>query len=296
MPSGYGLLPVSAPTTGPTPSPMMQDDDHFGQPAEDVGVDPGRPAQPARPGDARDGEPHAEDQADDAGADGEDQGVGQAGLEQVGDGLLVEVPVEERVLELGQRRFRRASPGCRLGAWLAAIAAKSGSCGSGRGLGAGLPARRQRARHPVGVQPRPRAVGDHRVEPGVERVDERLVLLGHRVGDEVVQAEGVLDDLRRIARLHGALGLLRRRDPGVDLAGLQAGVHGVVVGELHRVQAEGVDDVGLLHGALHDADALAGGELVEAGDRRPGGHHQREVAEVVAVGEADGAGAAHRWW
>ena len=74
-----------------------------------------------------------------------------------------------------------------------------------------------------------------------------------------------------IAGLHGALRLLRRRHPRVDLARLEAGVDGVVVGELHRLQVQRVDDVGLLHGALHDADALAGGQLVEAGDGRPDG-------------------------
>ena len=52
---------------------------------------------------------------------------------------------------------------------------------------------------------------------------------------------------------------------------------------------QGVDDVGLLHGALHHADALARGQLVEAADRRARRDDQREVAEVVAVGEPDGA-------
>ncbi len=70
-----------------------------------------------------------------------------------------------------------------------------------------------------------------------------------------------------IAGLHRADRLLRGGHPGVDLAGLETAVDGVVVGELHRVQAEGVHHVGLLHGALHDTDALPGGQLGEAGDR-----------------------------
>ncbi|MDL1878844.1 hypothetical protein FBQ85_27325, partial [Cytophagia bacterium CHB2] len=52
---------------------------------------------------------------------------------------------------------------------------------------------------------------------------------------------------------------------------------------------QGVDDVRLLHGALHHADALTGCELAETGDGRTGGHDEREVSEVVAVGEPDGA-------
>ena len=160
-----------------------------------------------------------------------------------------------------------------------------------RRLGSRLPAGRQLTRHPIGVQPRPGAVGDDRVQPGIQRVDQRLVLLGDRVRHEIVQAEGVFDDLGRIAGLHGALRLLRRRHPRIDLLGLQAGVDGVVVGELDRVQLERVDKIGLLHGALYDADALARGELVESGDRRTRRHDEREVAEVVAVGESDGASA-----
>ena len=62
----------------------------------------------------------------------------------------------------------------------------------------------------------------------------------------------------------GADRLLRGRYPGVDLAGFEAGIEGVVVGELHGVQAQGVDDVGLLHCALHDPDALPGGQITEA--------------------------------
>ncbi len=146
----------------------------------------------------------------------------------------------------------------------------------GRGLRPRFPARRQRARHPIGVQPRPGAVGDDRVQPGVQGVDEWLVLLGDRPRHEIVQAEGVFDDLRGIARLNRALRLLRRRHPRVDLTRLEAGIDGVVVGELHRLQVQRVDDVRLLDGALHDADALAGGQLFEAG----GG---------VSVREPDGA-------
>ena len=173
--------------------------DHLGQSAEHVGVDAGRPAQPPCLGDAGDGEQHAEDQSDDAGAEGEDQRVRQARLEQIGDGLLVEVPVTERILQLREcrlrggartvvRRFRRGDRG------------EVGQLGCRHGLRAGLPAGRQRARHPVGVQPRPGAVRDDRVESGVQRVDQWLVLLGHRVCDEIVQAEGVFDDLRRDRR------------------------------------------------------------------------------------------------
>ena len=91
-----------------------------------------------------------------------------------------------------------------------------------------------------------------------------------------------------IAGLHGALRLLRRRHPRVDLLGLQAGVDGVVVGELDRVQVQRVDDVGLLRcpARRRCADRR---RLAESGDRRPRRHDQREVAEVVAVGEPDGA-------
>ena len=151
-----------------------------------------------------------------------------------------------------------------------------------------LPARRQRARHPIGVQPRPGAVGDDRVQAGVQRVDQRLVLLGDRVCHEIVQAERVFDDLCGIAGLHGPR-LLRRRHPGIDLTRFYAGVQGVEVGKLHRLEMQGVDDVGLFDGALNDADALAGGQFVEAGDRRSGRHDQGEIPEVVSVGEPDGA-------
>ena len=215
---------------------------------------------------------------------------GRPVLSRTGNGLLVQVPVQERVGQLRQRRLRlrrRRSRGLTL--MTGGDRREVRQLRRRRRLGPRLPAGRQFARHPVGVQPRPGAVGDDRVQSGVQRVDQRLVLLGHRVGHEIVQAEGVFDDLSRIAWLHGALRLLRRRHPGVDLAGLQAGVDGVVVGKLDRIQMQRVDDVGLLDGALHDADALAGGELVEPGDRRPRRHDQREVAEVVAVGEADGA-------
>ena len=61
--------------------------------------------------------------------------------------------------------------------------------------------------------------------------------------------------------------------------------------ELDGIEAERVDHVSLLDGALHDTDPLAGRELVEAGDGRSGRHHEREVAEVIAVGESDGAAA-----
>ena len=52
---------------------------------------------------------------------------------------------------------------------------------------------------------------------------------------------------------------VRRRHPRVDLAGLEAGIHGGEAGILHRLQVQGVDDVGLLDGALDDADTLPGG-------------------------------------
>jgi hypothetical protein len=55
------------------------------------------------------------------------------------------------------------------------------------------------------------------------------------------------------------------------------------------LQVQDVDDVRLLDGALNRADPLSGGEIGELGDRRACRHHERVVAEVVAVGEGDGA-------
>ena len=89
---------------------------------------------------------------------------------------------------------------------------------------------------------------------------------------------------------HGAACLLRRRHPRVDLAGLQAGVHGVVVGELHRIAGAGCRrrrppaTVPCTTPMRCPAASLS-----KPCDRRAGRHDQREVAEVVAVGEPDGA-------
>jgi len=113
------------------------------------------------------------------------------------------------------------------------------------------------------------------------------MVLRHRPADIVVEAERVLHDRRRITRGDRALRLLRRCHPRVDLAGLQVRVRGVVVGELHRVEAQGVHDVVVLHGALHDTDAYRRRQIREPLDRTPVRHHECEVAEVVAVGEAD---------
>ena len=81
--------------------------------------------------------------------------------------------------------------------------------------------------------------------------------------------------------------LHRRRHPRVDLMVLQAGVQGGEVGEFHRLHMHGVDDVGLFDGALNDADPLPGPRLSKPCERRAGRHDQRQVAEVVAVGESD---------
>ena len=72
---------------------------------------------------------------------------------------------------------------------------------------------------------------------------------------------------------------------------LQAGVQGGEVGELHRLRVHGVDDIGLFDGALNDPDPLPGCQFVEAVERRAGWHDQRQVTEVVAVGESDCAAA-----
>ncbi len=171
----------------------------------------------------------------------------------------------------------------------AAMAVKSGRTGSGAAFEPGFhPGGSSRGTH-VGVEARPGAVGDDRVQPGVQRIDQRLVVRRDRPRDEIIQTEGVFDDLGRIACLHGALRLLRRRHPGIELPGLQTGVDGVVVGELHRLQFQGVDDIGLLHRALHNTDPLAGSQLVEPRDRGASRDDEREVSEVVSVREADGA-------
>ena len=127
---------------------------------------------------------------------------------------------------------------------------------SGRGLGSGLPAFRELARYPVGVQLRPGSVVDDCVEAGVEGVDQRLVFLVHRPADEVVDREGVLDDRGRITGSDCTFGLLRRSYPGVDLSGLEVRVRRGVVGKLHGIELERVHDVVVLHGSLYDADAL----------------------------------------
>src|SRR5215217_1324359 len=82
------------------------------------------------------------------------------------------------------------------------------------GFAAGLPVGGHLAvRVPLLGEFGPRAVLDHGVEPGVERVDQGLVLAVDRVGREVLGVDDGLGDGGVIALLHLARGLLRRRDP-----------------------------------------------------------------------------------
>ena len=208
--------------------------------------------------------------------------------EQNGNGLSVQIPVEEGIAQLRQRGLRRGRAR-RLVVVARGDRGEVRQCRCGGSKGPGFPATRQGSRHPLGVQVRPGAVGDDGVQPGVQGIDQRLVVLGDRIGDEVAQAEGVRDNHRRVTRPDHVGRQRSRRHPGVDLARLEAGIHGGEAGILHRLQVQGVDDVGLLDGALDDADTLPGGQIGEFVDRRAGRHHQRVVAKVVAVGERDGA-------
>ncbi len=107
------------------------------------------------------GQRHTEREADHGGADGQDQRVRQAGLEQVGMACWYSSQFTNESFSCDSVDFGAAAADPLAGG-LGAIAAKSGSCWRRRRLGARFPSRRQRARHPIGVQPRPSAVGDDR--------------------------------------------------------------------------------------------------------------------------------------
>ena len=154
-----------------------------------------------------------------------------------------------------------------------------------------LPALRQGPGNPVGIQLRPGAVGDDGVQAGVQRIDQRLVVFGHRERYETARTKRVGGDGGVIAVPHHFGRLHCRRHPRVDLMVLQAGVQGGEVGEFHRLHMHGVDDVGLFDGALNDAYPLPRTQFVEAVERRAGRHDQRQVTEVVAVGKSDCAAA-----
>ncbi len=207
----------------------QQDDHHRWQATEDVRVDPGGPAQPAGAGDAGHRQQHADHGADDARR--------QCQIRVFGDRCAADPGTRACTAP-----SRRTSPpsccnvdlGCAVDgsvveAFCAAMAAKSGSCGSGAALLPGFQptgsSRGTQSEYSRDHVPS----GDHGVETRVEGVDQRLAVLRHRPADVVVEAERVLHDRRRITRRDRALRLLRRRHPRVDLAGLQVRVRGVVV-------------------------------------------------------------------
>ena len=79
-----------------------------------------------------------------------------------------------------------------------------------------------------------------------------------------------LEGTHRPATEAAHAGEIAERDLGTSVAQpiYQTTVHSFKsLKELDRVQTKGVDDVRLLHGALHHADALPRPELAEAGDR-----------------------------
>ncbi len=115
-------------------------------------------------------------------------------------------------------------------AFSAAIAAMSGgSSGSGAAL---LPGFQPRAVRAAPSRRRARRRCRRRLwrRAGVQGLDELRLVLADRPRDEVVDAEGVLDDRGAVALADGAFRLLRRRDPRVDLAALEVGVSGCVIG------------------------------------------------------------------
>src|SRR5215469_3086349 len=90
---------------------------------------------------------------------------------------------------------------------------------SGGGLRPGFPARRQCPRHPQAVELRPGTVGNDGVEPGVQRIDQWLVVLGDRIGHEIAWAESVRDNHRRVVSSDYGGSQSSGRYPRVELAG-----------------------------------------------------------------------------
>src|SRR5215217_7743568 len=160
--------------------------------------------------------------------------------------------------------------------------------GNRGGLAARLPVGRHLAvRVPFLGQFGPGSVGDDSVQAGVQRVDQRLVVLGHGVGSEVLRVDDGFDDGGAVAFLDLAGRLLRRGHPGVNLPVAHVGVNGGVVREADRLKLEGVGDVVILDGALDHADAQIALQVSKALDAAVGLGDDGHKAEVVAVGESD---------